>query len=63
MTFRLVELIGDASWLISEHETEAEALLAAADLCAHSDEERDLYVDGPGITRPEPVGGQRRHRH
>ena len=56
----VVELVGDVTFIVSRHPSEHEALLAAVDAHIEADEERELYVDGPGIAQPIPVGAHPR---
>jgi hypothetical protein len=56
----VVEQIGDQTFEVSRHPSECAALLAAVDAHIEADEERELYVDGPGITQPIAVGAHPR---
>jgi hypothetical protein len=59
-SYRIVEQIGDITYTVRDgYPSQAAAMLAAVDLVAGSDEERDLWVDGP-LTSPVPVGCQQR---
>ncbi len=56
--YRVVQQIGDQTFQAgSDWLTQAAAILAAADMAANSDEEIEVFVDGPdgptGIGRPQ----------
>jgi hypothetical protein len=59
-TYRVVEQIGDVTFAVPGHEypTFDLALLSAIDLIIASDEERELFVDGPNLPSPHPVSPQ-----
>ncbi len=61
--YRLVEQVGDLTFPVSEHPAFELAMLYAADLCAASDEERELFVDGPDVREPVLVGRQNTNRN
>ena len=49
MSFHVVEQVGDVTFRVSAHTTLERAMLVAIDLHVASDEERELFVDGPGM--------------
>lgn len=53
--FRVVEQIGDETFTVTGHEYGCfgEALVAAVGLHVGSDQEREFFVDGPGLDRPQ----------
>lgn len=58
--FVVVEQIGGLTFEVSRHPSESAALLAAVDAHVAADEDRELYVDCPGVARPIPVGAYER---
>jgi hypothetical protein len=58
VTFRLVEQIGDLTFALAgpTYPCLPTAMLALVDLAATSDDDRDLFVDGPGLENPIGVG-------
>jgi hypothetical protein len=58
--YAVVELIGGETFVVSRHHSECEAMLAAVDAHVDADEERELFVEGPGITQPIAVGAHPR---
>ena len=59
--FRVVEQVGDCTFAVAGHVYDAldVALVAAVGLTVRSDEEREYFVDGPGLDHPIEVGRQR----
>jgi hypothetical protein len=58
MSYHVIEQVGDATFQMSAHTTLERAMLVAIDLHVASDEERELFVDGPGMACPVSVGHQ-----
>jgi hypothetical protein len=58
--YAVVEQIGDQVFVVSRHPSECAAMLAAVDAHIDADEERELFVAGPGITQPIAVGAHPR---
>jgi hypothetical protein len=58
--FYIVEQIGDCTFrLPGSYETEGDAMLAVVTLSVACDDEREFFVDGPGMGAPKGVGPQR----
>jgi hypothetical protein len=55
--FVIVEQVGDATFQVAGHAYDCleAAMLALVDLTVGCDEEREYFVDGPGLT--QPIGG------
>lgn len=58
---RVVEQLGDVTFTIPAHPSLHLAMLRAIDLCVASDEERFLFVVGPDVKQPIPVGSNSWH--
>lgn len=58
--FTIVEQIGDATFHVAGHRYDCfgTAMLALVDLTVACDEEREFFVDGPGLDHPLGVGQQ-----
>lgn len=58
--FRVVEQVGDCTFAVAGHVYDAldVALVAAVGLTVGADEEREYFVDGPGLDRPIGAGRQ-----
>lgn len=61
--YRIVQQVGDQTFQVgADWTSEAAAMLAAADLTTNSDEEIELFVDGPGgvvqIGQPRTFNGE-----
>lgn len=63
--FRLVEQIGDLTFDVPgpAYATLPDALIALVDLAVGCDEEREFFVDGPGLDHPIGVGRQDEQAH
>jgi hypothetical protein len=57
--FRVVEQVGDCTFALpGSYETEGDAMLVAVTLTVACDEEREYFIDGPGMDCPKGVGAQ-----
>lgn len=59
MSYRIVEQVGDCTFQLNGHTYPSlpEAMLALVDLDdRYSGEDREFFVDGPGLTHPIGVG-------
>lgn len=63
MTYRVVEQVGDLTFLVEGHTYGSydTALVAAVGLHMGSDEEREFFVDGPGLDLPHGVPNNPKH--
>lgn len=58
--FVIVEEVGGVTFHVAGHSYDyfGTAMLALADLTVACDEDREFFVDGPGLTHPIGVGQQ-----
>ena len=60
--YRIVQQVGDATFIIGERDSEPAAILEAANRTIASDEEIEVFVDGPGgvvqIGQPRTFNGE-----
>jgi hypothetical protein len=59
-SYRVVEQVGDCTFALpGSYDTEGDAMLVAVTLTVACDEEREFFVDGPGLDHPIGVGRRR----